>query len=720
MRNASRADSSTIDQSKSHNDTRNSRTPLAPKPVNQASNTKPPTKVGNLDFDGLRFSELKDEYMRLTEKYTKLRVKYVELEDAQVEVNQRLREKTKVYNQWKDHASQLNELCAKRCRKIKTLEARLAAAVAAASPPFDASFSFDASVQPLSRQEVAVSDFVAPDARGKPGLARLGHIARETRPVESPIHIGGSSREPPRSVASPKPTKSDSEPRISQRRDITPGSETHASTEDGDIPSLPPLPQNRDSNPGEVPIKAEPSSDSPIIMSERCLRKRKRGDDQKKGVPLSTIKREDGSSPFMIDQQHHFEPHESMDFDAEGPRVHTPRKRNRESVQPRDVALSNSAEASPLQSNSILLARQDGHPMEGRTKRGYSPTRPTLDEIPESIQPRERAIKPLKARADESSVLKPLDRNAVVQRRPEGQKGKGPSFRWTGLDSLAEDDDQHGASNTPTQKRSKTGRLRNLLNTPSLEHEAIDLPLVAQSNSKSTSVFTGIEVPPRRKSPFGKGSAKKVSKIPQSLETPVSLKDKRTPKNVSTKRVSDGVSHVGGDARPLRERPMSELGLADFKINTDANEGYDYAFTDVVRNKDERANLAGCVKEDCCGPMFRLNARARRDQTSASDFQALLERHLGDDAWKLSSMSKTKKEEMWLEAKMQELADEQGKHRHRFHRQASPPGYWRVDFPSTQEEQRDKEEGAKRTRQVVEERYREAMRPGGRWVFRDE
>lgn len=109
-----------------------------------------------------------------------------------------------------------------------------------------------------------------------------------------------------------------------------------------------------------------------------------------------------------------------------------------------------------------------------------------------------------------------------------------------------------------------------------------------------------------------------------------------------------------------------------------------------------------------------------RDRTSVVEFQALLENYLGDDAWKLSTMAKEEKEGLWLKAKTQELANEHGKHRHRFHRATSPIGYWRTGFPSTQEEQQDKEEAEKMTRRMIDDRYREAMRPGGRWLFRDE
>ena len=83
-------------------------------------------------------------------------------------------------------------------------------------------------------------------------------------------------------------------------------------------------------------------------------------------------------------------------------------------------------------------------------------------------------------------------------------------------------------------------------------------------------------------------------------------------------------------------------------------------------------------------------------------------------------LSRAEKDEIWVEAKAWELAKKHGKHRHRYGRMQSPPGFWRTDFPDTQEIAEERREVETREKQQVRERYREAMRPGGRWIFRDE
>ncbi|KAI1805172.1 SAE2-domain-containing protein [Daldinia bambusicola] len=653
LKGNNRAGASSLDQSKNLDHTRDTRSPLTPRSVNQVSNLKLSTKSKFPNADGLDFTKLKEEYVKLNGNYTKLHDKYLELEDAHSKLNQRLREKTKAYNQWMDHANQLDELCKKRSRIIKKLEAKLDAAAAAASGPFDESFSSsDTPVPPLRRHQVVARESVDSDVHGDRGTTGLAPSLERASPGEpTPVNIGRNKNNSPNRVSS-ELIRTNTESRVSPERNITTVSESCISTVDGESYQLPSLPQNRDTNATEVLIKTEPSSDPPVIVSERCVRKRKHDDDRTENI--SKIKTEDSSDPLIIDERPQFMPHESIDFDAEGGRVVTPRKRNKTSLGSANLTVSCSVDTPELHA---------------------SINRPN----------------PLE------DIISDGTRRAL--------------FSNGGLD-------------TPraTTKRPKTGRLKDLLNTPSPGQEAINPPLNVQSDPTHLSKRFEFQAPERRELPFNKSDLRKTSKLLLSRETPEALHEQQTPRNVTAKRQSDNRAKgsTTNSTQPLRERHKSELGLADFKINPHSNEGYDYAFTDVVRNKNERANLEGCIQEGCCGEAFRLQARAKRDQTGPVDFQALLEKHMGDEAWKLSTMTKAEKENMWLEAKMRELANEHGRHRHRFHRAASPVGFWRADFPSTQEEQRDREEAAKATRRIIDERYREAMRPGGRWIFRDE
>ncbi|KAI1662776.1 SAE2-domain-containing protein [Daldinia decipiens] len=712
LKNGSHASILSIDQSKLLDDARNGRFPLIPKSMNQVSNLKPSTKLGNRNIDGLGGTALKEEYLKLNGNYTKLHEKYLELEDAHAKLNQRLRDKTKAYNQWMDHANQLDELCKKRSRIIKKLEAKLDAGAAATSGPRDGSFSSDVSVPPTNTDQVAARESIGSDVPDQPRYTRLDPLLKETPLIWPPTNVDENGSDSPRRVSPPEAMRIKTASHISPEKNITTGSESCVSTVEGESYQLPPFPKHRNTNPREVLIKTEPSSDPPVIVSERCVRKRKHDDRQTENV--TKVKTEDSSDPLIMDERQHFMPHESIDFDAEGGRVITPRKRNRTSLEFEDVSVSGSARVPGSHAGNNRLSRLEDPPVRNTTRKRALPPQFLLDENLDQAHVGNDLLAP------RSGVFGPT---AAIQEKPGGNcltKEKCPSSIRTSPAKLAEDDARNKTPKT-TKKRPKTG-LQALLNTPSPGHDATNPSPIVQSDHARISRQFEFQAPQRRELPFSKNDSKKASKLPQSYDAPEASHGKRTPGNMNAKRPSDDreKGDMAGSTRPLRERPKSELSIVDFKINPNSNEGYDYAFTDVVRNKNERASLEGCVQEGCCGQTFRLQARAKRDQTGPVDFQILLEKHMGDEAWKLSTMTKAEKEDVWLEAKTRELANEHGKHRHRFHRAASPVGFWRADFPSTQEEQRDREAAAKATRRIIDERYREAMRPGGRWVFRDE
>jgi hypothetical protein len=176
----------------------------------------------------------------------------------------------------------------------------------------------------------------------------------------------------------------------------------------------------------------------------------------------------------------------------------------------------------------------------------------------------------------------------------------------------------------------------------------------------------------------------------------------------------------------LRTRPLNELTLQDFKVNPKYNQGFNYAFSDVVRNQAERRCLQGCTKPDCCGGKFRALAKATRDWSqplTMSQEEAdnkTLKEFLGDNSYKIRNMTKAERQEILLQALTREMSNKFGKHRHAYERKSSPPGYWRSDFADTQEQAEDRAKAEQIQRSQVAHRYEEAMRPGGAFMFRDE
>jgi hypothetical protein len=188
---------------------------------------------------------------------------------------------------------------------------------------------------------------------------------------------------------------------------------------------------------------------------------------------------------------------------------------------------------------------------------------------------------------------------------------------------------------------------------------------------------------------------------------------------------------VSPSMEPFRALPLRRLGLNHFKVNPNYNQGLDFAFTETVRNREQRKCLSGCTKPGCCGDKFRRileiggiptpprSALQWRSQGKDEE-QELLADYQGQGRAQVEGPKEAVKQEELLQAWTKKMANQFGKHRHAYERARTPPGFWRAGMPSTQELDEDKKEAFELERKKVEERYREAMRAGGKWLFRDE
>lgn len=176
---------------------------------------------------------------------------------------------------------------------------------------------------------------------------------------------------------------------------------------------------------------------------------------------------------------------------------------------------------------------------------------------------------------------------------------------------------------------------------------------------------------------------------------------------------------------PLRARPLHRLRLEDFKLNPTHSE---YAYHESIRKHDEKRAVGGCTDRHChrCKDQrsFVENSgyQTLRKQGESADEadQRILEDSVGDDKRRLRKMSVEERMEMLWQAKTKEFADLHGKHRQAYTRARSPPGFWNVGMPSTQEEEENREASRLIEKEKLEGRYVEALRGGGRYVFADE
>ncbi|KAH8671163.1 DNA repair protein endonuclease SAE2/CtIP C-terminus-domain-containing protein [Xylariales sp. PMI_506] len=610
------------------------RTPLAPVSVNGIPQARTSSKKECRDIEKLSRLDLLAEHLKLEEKVHKLSGQLTDVLGANEQLRAQCREKGKAYEKWVQHAKTLEGQVQARNRKIDKLKARWAMGV-----------SKDATPDPSH-----VPNLEPSEERG--GDIQCNHL--QAAPKES-----ADASEPCLSVLE------------SHERDI---SFSQDGLDEG-APSLPPLPKSRDKADIHHHIKQEPSSDTPIITSERVLRKRKPDNNESIERPsVSRVKIEHSSDPVVTDEQHHFIPHESIDFDNVDDMISTPRKLRNPPV---------------LESTQMPLSIVDQ--LAGLLPAALEPGIPSR-----------------------RSSLRLPEANSARPHLSRKRRSAGSTIRER-IGVLTEDgDDEPSLSPRRPVPASNTGRLDALLNSTSSPLQIIAPHSGHRVKSSANSDASHIGMPQKRELPFGNKT--------QSVGMPSERVLKPTEKTFALKGSPFSASATEESPRnrtPLRARPVASLKQGDFKVNPKYNDGVSYAFNEVVRRKDERACLPGCTKEICCGKYFRPLAQAARETTGPIEFQTLLEEYLGENSWRLGPMTKNEKEKMWINAKIKELSNKHGRHRNRYDRMASPPGFWRADFPTTQEDLDDKEEAEQMQRDEIEEKYREAINKG-RWLFRDE
>ena len=183
--------------------------------------------------------------------------------------------------------------------------------------------------------------------------------------------------------------------------------------------------------------------------------------------------------------------------------------------------------------------------------------------------------------------------------------------------------------------------------------------------------------------------------------------------------------------KPIRARPLRRLRLDDFKLNPTYS---DYAYHESVRKHDEKKSLSSCTDPTCprCKDIRKFVEQSGYATTPKLGLfdsssgggkdadQRLLEECLGGDHRRLQRMSADERERLLMAAKTKHFADHFGKHKQAYGRAKSPAGYWEVGMPTTQENEKNQEAAWIMERQTTEERYLEALKPNGRYLFADE
>jgi hypothetical protein len=314
------------------------------------------------------------------------------------------------------------------------------------------------------------------------------------------------------------------------------------------------------------------------------------------------------------------------------------------------------------------------------------------------------------------NVLQPVDGNVRSMRswgkQPESKTPKPSTIRAL---LMAEDGDCGDPQDQSRKKRAKSAAvIQN--EPPSATRNRLQGLLEGSLPSKSP-LRSPRNVLTRAQGEGGNSDARQKSMTTKSASPHARPKPVEQPSQTGPE--------VLPEEEPYRSRPLSRLNLDHFKINPARNQGLDYAYDTVVRKKDDRKCMSGCTRPGCCGDRFRAMARMAVQGTTISaeqkeEDQRLLEEYVGEDRHLLDGLNDKDRENLLVEARARALANQYGRHRHTHQRARSPPGFWRTEMPSTQEIEKDREDAKRMEREKVEERYREAMRPGGLWTWADE
>lgn len=331
--------------------------------------------------------------------------------------------------------------------------------------------------------------------------------------------------------------------------------------------------------------------------------------------------------------------------------------------------------------------------------------------------------------SQQPSILQPVDGNARAGRLPGQLQGVKRQKRTDqrALMSMAEDGDfGERGSRYPKPRSKATPAAHKASSKSTVEKTAtqqrlqglLDGSLPMKSPLASTKSITGAKAV---HAPAGDPTEQKAQKTDED-----SSSQHLAPSHGSvTASGSQVCPEVCPENEPYRSLPIHRLNLDHFKINPARNQGLDYAYDTVVRKKDERKCISGCTRPGCCGDRFRAMARLGGLPTKSTTEQEqedrkILEEYVGDDRHLLEGLNAQDREDLLVEARARTLANQYGRHRHNHQRARTPPGFWRTDMPDTQDLRSDREAAQRLEREKVEERYREAMRPGGLWTWADE
>lgn len=553
--------------------------------------------------------------------------------------------------------------------------------------------------------------------------------------------------------------------------------ENHTSSETDDPSEVGENSQSQLNLQSETPLKVDRHSESPVIVSERSLRRKRKQPRRPRNPDMSEdTQAQQGTmkKPFMVKSEPNSSspsthvihststnPQDSMDLDEVGERHFTPRKRRR--LLDEDLRRMSGLEIQTEAHNSEDFQDQtlvtetdeevDCEELADLKSQGRRHDFEMGDEsrIPSRINPTKVPSQPIldkprKVILAPSSILKSKDPNVQPRssKRPflkalnhalsQSQRSttsNAPGFQ----EDFSQASDGHSLKEESTNIKSHKAH-RAIDNHPPPGRTPSDHSpgkSLIDSVARSKKATRDSNAPGKVMRTYGRSMTDK-SHIPRSsIQKPTAVKSRRSFR-VPTEEPDDPDKTLI-EQETLRSKPLKFLRPEDFKINPIHNHGYAHPVSEVVRNRDQRSCMPGCTRSDCCGIAIRKvvtmgghfpapkKSGFSKDvplEYDSDDDARCLQAYLGDDYDRLKNLPWEDKEELLLAARTEQFANAYGKHRYQYGRQQTPPGFWDADMPSTEEEIKNKSIAKAMQKAKVAEMRREAMKPNGRYKFRDE
>ena len=467
--------------------------------------------------------------------------------------------------------------------------------------------------------------------------------------------------------------------------------------------------------PGE---QSHDSASSPVLLFERNVKRVRNGKRSLRPSAASPglQKRLKQESNLAIVFPTHDRPGENSDLDELPGEVYTPRKRQRMALLARSGKLRQPRMSKDVSQGRSSSAPLDGHICNNEARTTLTPTRSFLAlesspfERPEISTASSTTTQHQCGNSrtlPQPTALQPRNVNELMPRKTHvGKKGIERAKSGSEIAKLSEDGD--------------------------ISPWRVKTTLVPQAESSAIAKRTQdlLETPSARKVVLGMASELdgRQDRTKSSSKSDISEHEILAacqPENVFRQHDTQP------ETESLRARPVAALSLSDFKINPTFAQGSNFAFADVVRGREQRQCLPGCIREECCGGKFRRvleiggamptpPQRRLWDMSEAPEEQRELEDYLGHDRRRLVGLGPQERVKLLSEARAHQLAQRYGRHRQAFERAKTPPGFWRTDMPTTQETAEDIARARNDEAQLVRERHADALRGGGRWIFKDE